>query len=185
MHLSESCDEDAPRFITHVETSRAGNGDADVTPLIYQALKEKELLPREHLTDTNYAEAKQFVQSRQEYGIDLIAPTRADHKWQGQAKRGFDAASFLVDWAAQKVSCPAGRESSSWTPAIDRRDNQVIKIKFSMTDCKCCPMKTACTFVSTTNAHHPYERASRSVPRRKGASKGSRILGEISYEIWD
>ena len=26
----------------------------------------------EHLTDTNYAEAKQFVQSRQLYGIDAV-----------------------------------------------------------------------------------------------------------------
>jgi transposase len=69
--LTESCDEDAPRLITHVETSRAGNGDVDVTPLIHQALKEKDLLPAEHLTDTNDAEAKQFVQSRQMYGIDL------------------------------------------------------------------------------------------------------------------
>ncbi len=145
VHLTESCDEDAPRLITHVETSRAGNGDADITPVIHEALKEKDLLPTEHLTDTNYAEAKQFAQSLHEYGIDLIAPARADHKWQGQAKQGFDAATFPVDWAAQKVICPAGKESLSWTPAVDRRDNQVIKIKFSMTDCKSCPLKTACT----------------------------------------
>lgn len=79
VHMTESCDEGAPRLITRVETNRAGNGDVDVTPIIHQALKEKQLLPKEHLTDTNYAEAKQFVQSRREYGIDLIAPTRADH----------------------------------------------------------------------------------------------------------
>jgi transposase len=145
VHLTESCDEAAPRLITHVETSRAGNGDADITPVIHRTLKEKDLLPAEHITDTNYAEAKQFVQSRVQYGIDLIAPTRADHKWQGQANLGFDAASFPVDWAAQKVTCPAGKESLSWTPAVDRRDNQVIKIKFRVTDCKCCPMKVACT----------------------------------------
>ncbi|MBO0794904.1 MAG: hypothetical protein J2P36_28675 [Ktedonobacteraceae bacterium] len=66
--------------LAHVETSRAGNGDVDRTPVIHQALKEKELLPKEHLTDTNDAEAKQFVQSQRDYRIDLIAPTRADHK---------------------------------------------------------------------------------------------------------
>jgi transposase len=44
VHLTESCDEDAPRLITHIQTSRAGNGDVDVTPLIHQALKEKDLL---------------------------------------------------------------------------------------------------------------------------------------------
>jgi transposase len=37
VHLTESCDEDSPRLITHVETSRAGNGDVDVTPVIHQA----------------------------------------------------------------------------------------------------------------------------------------------------
>jgi transposase len=145
VHLTESCDEEAPRLITHVETSRAGNGDVDVTPVIHEALKEKNLLPTEHLTDTNYAEAKQFVQSRQQYGIDLIAPTRADHKWQGQAKQGFDASSFQIDWQAQQVRCPAGQASASWTPAVDRYDNQVIKIKFSMKDCKPCPLKAQCT----------------------------------------
>ena len=145
VHLTESCDEDSPRLITHVETSRAGNGDVDVTPVIHRALKEKELLPKEHLTDTNYAEAKQFVQSRQQYGIDLIAPTRADHKWQAKEQQGFDASSFHIDWDAQKVTCPAGRESLSWTPAIDQYDNEVIKIKFSMKDCKPCPLKGHCT----------------------------------------
>jgi len=145
VHLTESCDEDSPRLITHVETSRAGNGDVDVTPVIHQALKEKDLLPKEHLTDTNYAEAKQFVQSRQQYGIDLIAPTRADHKWQAKEKQGFDTKSFHIDWDAQKATCPAGCESLSWTPAIDRYDNQVIKIKFSMKDCKPCELKEHCT----------------------------------------
>jgi len=145
VHLTESCDEGQPRLITHVETSRAGNGDVDVTPVIHQALKEKDLLPKEHLTDTNYAESKQFVQSRQDYGIDLIAPTRADHKWQAKEKQGFDASSFPIDWDAQKATCPAGYESLSWTPAVDRYDNQVIKIKFSMKDCKRCELKAHCT----------------------------------------
>jgi transposase len=145
VHLTESCDEDAPRLITHVETSRAGNGDVDVTPVIHQALQEKELLPTEHLTDTNYAEAKQFVQSREQYGIDLIAPTRADHKWQAKEQQGFDTSQFQIDWEAQKATCPAGCESLSWTPALDRYDNQVIKIKFSMKDCKPCPLKEHCT----------------------------------------
>lgn len=145
VHLTERCDDDQPRFITHVETSRAGNGDADVTAVIHQGLKEKALLPKEHLTDTNSAESKQFVQSRHDYGIDLIAPTRADHKWQAKAKPCFDASSFPIDWQAQKAICPAGCESLSWTPAVDRYDNQVIKIKFSMKDCKRCLMKAQCT----------------------------------------
>ena len=145
VHLTESCDEDQPRLITHVETSLAGKGDVDVTPVIHHALQGKELLPKEHLTDTNYAESKQFVASQLDYGIDLIAPTRADNKWQGQAQQGFDANSFQLDWHAHKATCPAGHESSSWTSAIDRRDNEVIKIKFSTKDCQLCPCRSQCT----------------------------------------
>jgi transposase len=92
---------------------------------------EKELLPTEHLTDTNYAGAKQFLQSRHMYGIDVIAPTRADNTWQAKEKLGFDASSFSIDWQAHKATCPAGQESISWTPAIDTHSNEVIKIKFS------------------------------------------------------
>lgn len=84
VHLTESCDEDCPWLITDVETSRTANGDVDVKPVIHQTLKEKGLLPKEHLIDTNYVEAKQFVQSRDTYGIDLIAPTGTDNKWQAK-----------------------------------------------------------------------------------------------------
>ncbi len=94
---------------------------------IHHALHDKKLLPKEHLTDTNSAESKQFVASQLDYGIDLIAPTRADNKWQGQAKQGFAASSFQLDWQARKATCPSGHESSSWTPAIDRRDNEEIR----------------------------------------------------------
>src|SRR5712691_4830975 len=46
VHLTESCDEGQPRLITHVETSRAGNGDVDVTPVIHQAQTGKGLAPQ-------------------------------------------------------------------------------------------------------------------------------------------
>ena len=35
--------------------------------------------------------------------------------------------------------------SASWTPAIDGRDNDVIKIKFSSSDCSVCPSLASCT----------------------------------------
>lgn len=97
VHVTETCDEEGPHLITHVETSKAGNGDVDVTPVIHRALKEKQLLPQKHLTDSNYAEAKQFLDSLREYGIDLIVPTRSDNKWQAKEQQGFDAANFQID----------------------------------------------------------------------------------------
>lgn len=46
---------------------------------------------------------------------------------------------FRIDWEHQQAICPEGHTSSSWTPAIDNRTNEVIKIRFSTTDCRTCP----------------------------------------------
>lgn len=61
-----------------------------------------------------------------------------DYKGQAKAGLGFEAASFAIDWPAQKARCLQGKISSSWTPASDRQHNEVIKIKFSLKDCQGC-----------------------------------------------
>ena len=66
-----------------------------------------------------------------DYQIDLVGPTRRNHQWQAREPRGFDADHFLIDWQHQQATCPEGHTSSSWTPAIDNRTNEVIKMKFS------------------------------------------------------
>jgi transposase len=74
-----------------------------------------------------------------DYQIDLVGPTRRNHQWQANQQKGFDADHFLIDWEHQQATCPEGHTSSSWTPAIDNRTNEVIKIKFSTKDCQVCP----------------------------------------------
>src|SRR5262249_16587919 len=132
-------------LITHVATTRAPVADGDVTPQIHQALQAKELLPGKHLADTGYVDAELLVDSRQAYGVDLVGPTRPDYKWQAKAAEGFAASNFQIDWGSEQATCPEGRASSSWTPAIDRGHNEVIKIKFSAKDCQACASRTRCT----------------------------------------
>jgi len=43
---------------------------------------------------------------------------------QGKEKQGFAESLFQIDWQAQTVRCPAGQESASWTPAVDRYDKE-------------------------------------------------------------
>ena len=52
---------------------------------------------------------------------------------------------FRIDWEHKQATCPQGHTSSSWTPALDNRKNEVIKIRFSTTDCRGCPRLTSCT----------------------------------------
>jgi transposase len=71
--------------------------------------------------------------------VDLSGPTRLDYHWQAQAGAGCDAQHFPVDGNQQHASCPAGKTSLSWPPAVDNRGNAVIKVKFSPKDGRPCP----------------------------------------------
>ena len=76
--------------------------------------------------------------------MDLLGPTRLDYHWQARAGAGFDAQHFQIDWDRQRATCPASKTSISWTPAIDSRENPVIKVKFSTKDCRRCDHVTQC-----------------------------------------
>jgi transposase len=52
--------------------------------------------------------------------------------------------AFTIDWDAQRVTCPMGVHSSSWTPATDDRGTPFITVKFSATDCQACPHRCDC-----------------------------------------
>src|SRR5437762_8845480 len=51
VHFTQTCDEEAPQLITHVETTPAPISDEGVLCTIHTALAEKELLPEQHLVD--------------------------------------------------------------------------------------------------------------------------------------
>jgi transposase len=148
VHLTESCETHLPLLITHVETTSAPVSDDAMTATIHAELDRKALLPAEHLVDTGYVDAKLLVESQRDYQVDLVGPTRKNYHWQATQNTGFDADHFLIDWERQQATCPEGHTSSSWTPAIDNRTNEVIKIKFSTTDCQSCPSRSLCTHSS-------------------------------------
>lgn len=145
VHLTESCEEHLPLLITHVETTSAPVSDDAMTATIHAELNRKELLPDEHIVDTGYVDAKLLVESQRDYQMDLVGPTRKNYRWQATQQTGFDASHFPIDWEKQQATCPEGHTSISWTPAIDNRKNEVIKIKFSTKDCQGCPSRSRCT----------------------------------------
>jgi len=145
VHLTETCEPHLPLLITHVETTTAPVSDDAMTATIHAGLERKELLPAQHIVDTGYVDAKLLVESQRDYQIDLVGPTRKDYRWQARQQKGFDASHFPIDWEQQQATCPEGHTSMSWTPAIDKRKNEVIKIKFSTTDCQACPSRSLCT----------------------------------------
>lgn len=145
VHLSETCEPDHLHLITNFETTAAPIADGDVTKAVHTSLAKQNLLPGKHIVDTGYLDAELLVTSQAQYQVELLGPTRLDYRWQAREGKGFAADDFAVDWQQQIVICPEGKTSTSWTPAIDGRDNAVIKIKFSRTDCPICPSLNLCT----------------------------------------
>src|SRR3954454_15244239 len=89
VHITETCDEDAPHLITHVETTTATATDEAALEPIHQALKERDLLPAEHLVDAGYVDAARLTESKEQYEVRLVGPLPDDNSWQTQADKGY------------------------------------------------------------------------------------------------
>ena len=131
-HLTETCDDSTPNLIANVETTTAAVSDDAATSTLHAALDARGLLPTTHIADTGFVNSALFIDARERYGVDLIGSTRSDPQWQAQADAGFAARDFAVDFAQQRVTCPAGKANQSWTPALARGTTPVIKIKFAV-----------------------------------------------------
>jgi len=60
-HLTETCDDETPPLITHVETTIGPAPDGAVTPKIQAALGQQDLLPQTHIVDTGFLDAELLV----------------------------------------------------------------------------------------------------------------------------
>jgi transposase len=117
VHFTQTCEEDLPQLITHVETTHAALPDGKALSRVHAGLADKDLLPDHHLVDAGYIDAANLHESRVSYEVDLVGPT-LKHDWY-QAGTDYDLTHFSIDWDAQAVTCPQGHISSSWTPAED------------------------------------------------------------------
>ena len=126
VRIAEACDDDSPHPIISVATAAGPTADGAATPAIHAALKPRDLLPRVHIADTGSLDAELLVSSRDGYRVALLGPVRGGHRWRARAGEGFPAQQCPSDGDKRRATCPAGRTSSSRTPAVDDRPNDVI-----------------------------------------------------------
>jgi transposase len=177
--LTETCEDDAPQLITHVETTAAPAADGEVTPRVHRALEAKELLPATHLVDTGFLDAELLVASERDYGVELLGPTRRDRRWQARAAEGFGAEHFVVDFGRRRAICPEGRASVEWVPRVDNRGNDSLYIRFSPSDCGPCPSRSRCT---RSKAEHPRRSISvRPQPQYEALQQRRQLEGRSEY----
>lgn len=149
VHLTESCDEDSPHIITHVETTAATTQDVTVVPSIHESLGEKTLLPQQHLVDQAYTSAQLLSSSERDYNIDLLGPVALNVGWQAKAGLGFDLSHFQIDWEQKTVYCPQGKRSYLWKKNKNFYDKPLIYVEFRQRDCLACPVRSQCTRAKT------------------------------------
>ncbi len=144
VHLTETCEAGQPNLITHVETTTAPVVDRAVLADVHAALKGKDLQSVRHLVDAGYIDSDAPVASARDHGMTLIGPPPADNQWQARTEGAFAIEQFDLDWDCQIATCPSARQarSGSRTPNCGR-DN--VRIRFSLTHCKACPIKARCT----------------------------------------
>jgi transposase len=142
VHFTQNCEEDAPHLSTTVQTTGAPQSDEGMISAIHADLAEKELLPDQHLVDSGYVTRANLVQSQLDHEVDLLGPTLKTHGYQ--AETGYDLTHFSIDWETKTVTCPQGHTNSSWTP-VQEANKSLIKVKFSISDCRVCPARTLCT----------------------------------------
>jgi transposase len=145
VHLSETCEDDLPHLITHVQTTTAAVHEAQCTEAIHQALVEKELPPDEHIVDSAYIDADLLVQSKQDHAITLMGPLRPNNSWQSRIEGAYDIEQFQVDWEKQQVRCPQGKLSTFWGERTDHTGGLYVAAVFSAHDCRACPARALCT----------------------------------------
>jgi transposase len=147
VHLTETCDEGAPRLVVHADTTPADIHEAMRTGAIHDALAAKGLAPREHLVDAGYVSAGHFVAARERHGIDLVGPTRRGASWHHRTEGAFGTGDFLIDWARERVRCPEGKESVSWRAYGHARGarGRYAKVRFDPADCRACRSRARCT----------------------------------------
>jgi transposase len=145
VHVTETCDNNAPRLITNVETTIAPKYDVKMTEVIHQALDDKEQLPTEHFVDTGYIDVQLLTKSQEDYHVELVGKVKRDTSWQAQEEQAYSIDRFSVDWDGKSVTCPQGQTTKYWKPTTDANDNDVICIRFSRKGCRDCEARNLCT----------------------------------------
>ncbi|RME34525.1 MAG: IS1182 family transposase [Deltaproteobacteria bacterium] len=147
VHLTETCADDAPHLVTHVQTTPSTQADSDALAPIHAALTEKGLAPQSHLVDAGYPSAPHLVES-QAQEIDLVCRVQQDTRWQALRADSYGLDAFTIDWEAKQVHCPQGQTSRTWSEGT-RKEEPVIRVQFAREQCLSCSARSQCTTAQT------------------------------------
>ena len=145
VHLTETCDDDMPNLIIHVETTPATQQDIDVVEDIHTDIADKNLSPAQHIVDMAYVSSDVLASSHDQHQIELLGPVRADVSWQAHTEGAFDISCFTIDWDAKTVTCPMGNTNRRWREGTGKFGKPNVVVTFDLADCRSCSAHARCT----------------------------------------
>ncbi|MEU9776332.1 hypothetical protein AB0E16_05440, partial [Streptomyces sp. NPDC047970] len=114
VHVTETCDTDEnANLITDIATTSPIR-DTQALPGIHTRLRQRWLLPREHLVDGGYLSVALLESSAVRHQIQLIGPVKASGAWQKKQQTGFTRDDFTIDFDRRDVTCPNGQTTKTW-----------------------------------------------------------------------
>jgi hypothetical protein len=140
--VTETCETDAPRIVTDVQTTQATESDASQVASIQQALAERDLLPESQTTDSAFVNGKTMSESAGR-GVTLLGPVQEDTSPQGRANEGVSLEDFTIDRAEKVATCPEGKTSSGWCEREEKGEG-VVLVTFRLATCEGCPRYASC-----------------------------------------
>jgi transposase len=149
IHLTETCENNAPHMITNVATTTAQVSDMRMTGLIHDSLAARNLRPDEHLVDSGYIDAGHITDAMRDHRITLIGPLQGATTWQSTGEASLASSAFTIDWDTQTATCPAGKTNVQWRPTTSHRGTPVTRIRFAKRDCDPCVLRSRCTNSTT------------------------------------
>lgn len=78
VHLTETCDPDAPHRLIQGTTTPAATADETMLRPIQDDLAQHDLLPSTQFVDAGYVDAEALASSSVQFGVALVGPTRGD-----------------------------------------------------------------------------------------------------------
>ncbi|MFF0496369.1 IS1182 family transposase [Nocardia aobensis] len=149
VHLTETCEPNAPHLITQVTTTVAPVPDMAMTGAIHAGLAARDLLPATHLVDAGYVDAELLITAQQEHGVELLGPAKAAAGWQAASDGAYILSDFAIDWDNGQATCPQGTVSNSWKADRSQDGVPVVRVRFPAAECRDCPVRERCTRSST------------------------------------
>jgi hypothetical protein len=131
-------DEDAKHkelnLITYVEVEPADKSDANALMPALESTQENGLAPKEALADCLYGSDENCCKAEQEYGVEVIAPTKSQRE-----KETIPLSDFTTGEDGSVVSCPQGHE-----PEYAKHNKGRHTAAFDCSTCSSCPHLESC-----------------------------------------